>query len=118
MKTSTWMSAAFAIALAGAVLGCGSKGKGGGGERLASCNTIHHECDQYGKANRAIGDDYLKRLCTGLEGTFATTPCPTENQTGMCHKDEGTKVFYKDYPMDAAALEKMCTETGGHWMKP
>lgn len=117
MMTKPLLRGAIVIVLAGALLGCGKKGGGGGADTLASCNTTHSECTEYSQANRAIGDDYLKKLCTGLEGTFATTPCPKENQTGRCHKDEGTKVFYQGYPMAMADAEKMCAETGGHWMK-
>lgn len=121
MKTSTWRRGAIVLVLAGALLGCGTKEKGkagGGGGGAASCNTPLGECTEYGQANRAIGDDYLKKLCVGFEGTFATTACPKAGQTGMCHKDEGTKIYYANYPMTAAELEKSCTDTGGHWMKP
>lgn len=102
--------------------GCGGKkddaGGGGGGGKKASCNTKLNECSEYSQANRALGDESLKRLCENFEGTFAEVPCPAENRMGACVKREGTKVYYQGYLISAADLEKSCTETDGRWQKP
>ena len=108
------MSVVVALTLAA----CGGKKAAtGGGE--ASCNApVHHECTEYSKDNRAIGDEPLKRLCDGFEGTFAATPCPTAARPGACRKDQGTKVYYQGYEISAAELEKDCTAGQGTWKAP
>ena len=110
---------AVAIVLGMAAAGCGKKASddGGGAGKLASCNSRYHECTEYNQGNRALGDDHLKKLCDGFEGTFATTPCPTAGRAGACKKDEGTKVFYDGYAMPIADVEQQCTSSGGHWSK-
>jgi hypothetical protein len=114
----------FALTIVFAAAACGGKGKddgakGGGEGGLASCNSPKfNECKQYNQANRALGDDMLKKLCVDFEGTFATVGCATADRVGACKKDEGTNVFYKGHLMPPADLESMCTSTGGVWQKP
>lgn len=112
-----------ALAILMAAAACGGKGKegaqGGGEAGLASCNSPKFsECKQYNQANRALGDDMLKKLCVDFEGTFATVGCATADRVGACKKDEGTSVFYKGHLMPPADLEAMCASTGGVWQKP
>ena len=112
-----------ALAMLMAAAACGGKGKagaqGGGEAGLASCNSPKFsECKQYNQANRALGDDMLKKLCVDFEGTFATVGCATADRVGACKKDEGTSVFYKGHLMPPADLEAMCASTGGVWQKP
>ncbi|MBK9036791.1 MAG: hypothetical protein IPL61_37000 [Myxococcales bacterium] len=120
---SSLMGSGLALALA--LAACGSKGKddgGGGGaaKGAASCDSPKvKECTEYGPANRAAaGDEYLEKLCVGLEGAFAKTPCPAAARLGACAKREGTKVFYQDYGMTAAQLAESCTAGDGTWRAP
>ena len=114
----------FVLAMSLAIAACGGKGKddgakGGGEAGLASCNSPKFsECKQYNQANRALGDDMLKKLCVNFEGTYATVGCDTADRVGACKKDEGTNVFYKGHLMPPADLEAMCASTGGVWQKP
>ena len=114
----------FVLAMSLAIAACGGRGKddgakGGGEAGLASCNSPKFsECKQYNQANRALGDDMLKKLCDSFEGTFATVGCPAADRVGACKKAEGTNIFYKGHPMAPTELESMCASTGGTWQKP
>lgn len=114
MKQSSIVALALVMAAA-----CGSskdKAAGGGGGPEVSCHTPQfNECTEYNKSNRALGDDHLKKLCTTLEGTFATTPCPTDKMLGKCGRNEGTKVFYPGYATTGEELARMCTSSEGTW---
>lgn len=116
MRTS--ISLAFSLVLAVAATACGGKKSAAGGG-AASCNTPKlFECNQYSKDNRAIGDEPLKRICDGAEGTFGEGACPAADRLGVCSKPEGTKVFYKGHPMTAAELGQMCADGQGTWKAP
>jgi hypothetical protein len=114
MKQSSIVALALVLAAA-----CGSskdKAAGGGGDAEVSCHSPQFdECTEYNKANRALGDDHLKKLCTSFQGTFATTPCPTDKMLGKCRRDEGTKVFYEGYAITGEELARMCTSSEGTW---
>jgi hypothetical protein len=79
----------FVLAMTLAIAACGGKGKddgakGGGEAGLASCNSPKFsECKQYNQANRALGDDMLKKLCVNFEGTYATVGCATADRVGV-----------------------------------
>lgn len=114
----------FAAVIGLVVAACGSKGKddptkGGAAAGLASCNSPKFsECKQYDQANRALGDDMLKKLCDSFEGTFATVGCPAADRLGACKKAEGTSIFYQGHLMAPADIASMCTSTGGAWQQP
>lgn len=116
MKHSSLVALALVV-----IAACGSSkdkagGGGGGGDAEASCHSPQfNECTEYNKGNRALGDDHLKSLCVNFQGTFTTTPCPTEKMLGKCRRKEGTKVFYEGYATTGEELVRMCGSSEGQW---
>jgi hypothetical protein len=90
-------------------------------DKVASCNRVKTDsfCSQYGSKNiEAAGEDFLKKGCDDMKGSYAKEACPADKRVGSCTSPEGVKVFYKDgpAPLDAAAAEKNCKEVlAGTW---
>lgn len=121
--TSTTTRATMMALLAAVALGagCGGKkedGKGGGakaGGKVASCDVPSMgTCREYRDGNLALGDDMLKRLCTGSESaSFTSTPCPTDKLVATCTKKEGKDFYYAAYPLPLADTEADCKRNDG-----
>lgn len=118
-----------AVGLAGAACGKKDEDKGGDkaekaekkAEKFACCDgsKTFASCKEYNAANLEIGEKPLRDLCEAVKGAFKNEPCPAANRIGACAKPEGKDVYYSgtEVPMDAAKLEKSCTEGGGKWSK-
>ncbi len=123
--TSTTTRATMMALLAAVALGagCGGEkdegaGKGGGGKaggKVASCNVPSMgTCREYRDGNLALGDDMLKRLCTGSDSaTFTSSPCPTDKLVASCTKKEGKDYYYEAYPLPLADTEADCKRNEG-----
>jgi hypothetical protein len=63
---------------------------GGGGVR-ASCDNRRgtNACVDYTQEAMVLGEEAMRGLCTGTNGVFATSPCPTDRMIGTCATSGG-----------------------------
>ena len=95
--------------------GCGKKNSKAEG-KVGACDRIKTEslCLQFGDGNfEAAGEEFLREMCTTLEGNFSLQACPAENQVGSCSNPEGTKVYYSTggFPSTPEKAKERCTHT-------
>jgi hypothetical protein len=63
-------------------------------------------CTEYTGASGSIGETHLRGMCEIMEGTFASTPCPTEKSLGTCDMGKGQiKTYYPGGVMENTAAD-------------